>query len=357
MTILTRMYLRQSLNVLALTVCAVLSLSLLFEFFEVVKSASKTDASMGLVVRYLAYAAPRYAVFAIPLGVLLSTMIVLGMSARKQELTAVRSLGGSLRRMSLVFVAMGFFWTGVTYLLSEYIIPEASKKAVHILTVEIEKKETQGSYLRDKHWLRMRNGGLAEIDVMSGDEIRGVSLYEFKSGMEKRIEASGGQWKENRWVLTDVEIFTFRDGAMTTERSDTLEVYILPAPRLLREEQRKPDEMTFRELRTYARNLERAGIRADRYRVTLQSKTAFPLVCVAMGLLGAGLALRERSGGSRFRMIALCTTVIVAYWGLNMLMLSLGYVGRIPPVASAWLTPVVFLGGGSFVFLRAERIQ
>ena len=357
MKILSRMYLRQSLNVLALTVCAVLSLSLLFEFFEVVKSASKTDASMGLVIQYLAYAAPRYAVFAIPLGVLLSTMIVLGISARKQELTAVCSLGASLRRMSIVFIVMGFFWTGVTYLLSEYIIPEASKKAVRILTVEIEKKEAQGSYLRDKHWLRMKNGGLAEIDVMSGDEIRGVSLYEFKSGMEKRIEATGGHWEGNRWVLRDVQILAFRDGGMTTERADTLDVFVLPAPRLLREEQRKPDEMTFGELRTYARNLERAGIRADRYRVTLHSKTSFPLVCIAMALLGTGLALRERSGGSRFRMIGLCTAVIVAYWGLNMLMLSLGYVGRIPPVASAWLTPLAFLGGGSFLFLRAERIQ
>ena len=312
---------------------------------------------MAPVFQYLAYTSPRYAVFAIPLGVLLSTMIVLGLSARKQELTAVRSLGASVRKVSLIFIGLGFFWSGVTYLLSEYVIPEASKKAVHILNVAIEKKEAQGSYLREKHWLRLGHGGLAEIDVMSGDEIRGVSLYEFDSGMTKRIEAAGGRWEGNRWILRNPKVFTFSDGAVTMEQTDTYEVFALPPPRVLREEQRKPDEMTFRELRTYARNLEKAGIRADRYRVTLYSKTSFPFVCIAMSLLGAGLAIRERAGGARFRVIAACTAVIVAYWGLNMLMLSLGYVGRIPPLISAWLTPLAFLVGGFFVYLRSERIE
>ena len=356
MKILSRMYLIQNLKVLVLTVVAVISLSILFEFFEVVKSAGKTGASMGRVFQYLLYVSPRYAVFALPLGVLLSSMVVLGMAVRKRELTAIRSLGASVRRVSLVFVAMGLVWSVFTYLLSEYVIPETSRKAVHIRTVEIMKKKSRLSYMREKLWLRMSSGGIAEIDVISGNRLRGISIYEFEKGMKRRIEASVGEWKNGRWVLQDVRVLSFKDGSMTEEFVDLYEAPDIPAPQVLGEEQRQPDEMNFTELRTYARSLEKAGIRADQYRVTLYSKMSFPLVCLAMALLGTGLAIREQTGGARFRVIALCTAVIVAYWGLHMLTLSLGYVGRLPPLASAWLTPLGFLAGGIFVFVRSERI-
>ncbi len=351
---LSLMFLKQALKVFGLTIGGMLSIFLLIEFFEVLKFAEGHGAPLLLIFKYLFFTLPRYLVFAFPLGVLLSTMVVLGVASKARELVAVQALGGSLRRATAVFILLGAFWAGTSFLFAEKIAPAATAMARHVRNAEIGGKDTEVAFNRQRMWMRSKNGAIVKINIFSGNTIKGLSVFEFNKGLKRRLEAEEAVWGGKVWILHNVRIYEFDRGSSWVTNKDVIEYEGLAKPATLGEEERTPEEMTYPELHAYTKRLQRAGFRAEKHLVNLYGKISFPLVCLSMALIGTALALRQKKGGG-MRSVGMAVGVTVVYWALHMLMLSLGYSARVSPVVSAWFGPTLFLALGGVLYFRAEK--
>jgi len=347
------MFIRQSLKVFGLTAGGMLSILVLFEYFDVSRSVGTESPPALLMLEYLALTVPKYLIYALPLAVLVSTLVVLGMSSKNLELVAIRAIGGSLRRAAWIFVLSGILWSGASFLLSEMIAPASTRRATDILDVDIRKEARKMAFAEGRLWMRLEEGAIFKAEAFSETRMKGISVIYMGNGIERRIEAKEAGWNGSSWVLEEVRKYEFRDGAMLSSRLDEMLFSGLDKPDTLAREKRDPEEMTYGELRAYVRQLQRAGFRADRYLVNLYGKFSYPLICLAMALLGSALAIRQRSGGI-MKAVGYSVGVLVAYWALHMLLLSLGYSSRIPPLAAAWGAPVAFLILGGFLFARSE---
>ena len=91
------------------------------------------------------------------------------------------------------------------------------------------------------------------------------------------------------------------------------------------------------------------------YRVSLHDKLAFPLVCLLMGLIGAGIGLSGRSrGGGMSASIAYGLGASFLYYIIYSFSLSLGHGGMLPPIVAAWTANVVFAGVAAVLVWKIE---
>ncbi len=128
----------------------------------------------------------------------------------------------------------------------------------------------------------------------------------------------------------------------------------LEEPEIFREEMKKPAEMNFIELHAYYKRLEKAGFRNNRYVVELYGKLAHPLVNFVMIIFGIALALNSRWGGG-IRAAGLGLIVIVSYWMIFSVSLSLGNTGTLPPELAPWFSPAVFCIAGCYMFVKIKE--
>src|SRR5262249_34983407 len=107
-----------------------------------------------------------------------------------------------------------------------------------------------------------------------------VSLQEFSKGdLRRRIDAAEGTWDGHRWVFTSGYLRTFVHGQENVEAFKRMAVEGIPErPEDFAKESRKPDEMSYPELRSYVDKLRASGSRVSNYLVDLHLKLAFPLV-------------------------------------------------------------------------------
>jgi lipopolysaccharide export system permease protein len=117
---------------------------------------------------------------------------------------------------------------------------------------------------------------------------------------------------------------------------------------------KKPAEMNFMELYNYYKRLEKAGFRNNRYVVELYGKLAHPMVNFVMIIFGIALALNSRFGGG-IRAAGLGLIVIVSYWMILSVSMSLGNTGTLPPAFAPWIGPAVFCIAGSYMYIKIKE--
>jgi len=116
-------------------------------------------------------------------------------------------------------------------------------------------------------------------------------------------------------------------------------------------EWKEPSQMTYSELRKYTAEVEEMGFEASRFKVDLNTKISFPLVCFIMTLLGVPFAF---SMGKRGTLVGIGLSIIIAmvFWGAIGVFRSLGYVNFLGPFLAAWTPNLIFGLIGVYLLFR-----
>jgi lipopolysaccharide export system permease protein len=181
-----------------------------------------------------------------------------------------------------------------------------------------------------------------------------VSIFVFTQPfrLTKRIEAGEAEWRGGRWELKDATVFDFVSG--TVKKYKSLVSTALEDPEIFKEETRKPAEMNFYELYMYYKRLENAGFKNLKYVVEMYGKLAYPVVNFVMILFGVAIALSTRIGGG-LRSAGLGLVVVIGYWIVLSISLSLGNTGTISPAIAPWISPAIFGISGVYLFVRIRE--
>jgi lipopolysaccharide export system permease protein len=282
----------------------------------------------------------------LPASTLLTALMTYGYLSRHSEIVAIKANGISLYRLSLPVLTMAVLISLFIFFLNEWITPYSNQKSEHIRLIEVQKRQSLGSFKQDQIWYRGQKGiyNFKLFDVQS-NRLRGITIYHMgpEMSLSMRIDAEWGEWLDGRWQLHNVLVTRFKTGEFPLLENHTQYPIDLPEnPDDFKIVQKNVETMGYTELKRYIRKLQSEGFDTTRYMADLHGKIAFPLVCIILAVIGMAFSLRSERSGGVAQGIGVGLLFGFSYWLVFAFGISLGRSGAIPPLPAAWLGNIFF---------------
>ena len=358
--ILNRYLAREYGKILFFGLGAFVSIYFLVEFIGRLEDMAQHGTELYYLFLYFVYKLPAIIYQVLPFAILLSSIVTITLLGRNNELTAIKSCGISLYRLSVPLLMLGLLFSFFSFLGNEFLLPYTNHQADQILRVKIKKRIPRGVFKNTKIWYRGEDNTIWHIQLLApaGKVMRGVTLLKFdeQEWLKERVDADRVEWKDKRFMFLSGYARNFSpDGSMQSHYFSQREVYSTEQIEDFRIVQKTPEQMSFRELYGFVQKLRINGFDATAYTVDMHSKLSLPMACLIMVIVGIPFSLRSsRSGGLPLGII-FSLFLGFAYWLLYFIGISLGHAGRLPPLVAAWSTDILFLAVAIYLILSDRQ--
>jgi lipopolysaccharide export system permease protein len=372
--LLDRWLLQELLGPLLFGIAAFTAVSLsVGAVFELVRRVAESGLPVLAAVKVLLLRLPSFLVLSFPMATLMATLLAYSRLSGSSELTALRSVGVSTRRMVLPAMALALVMTLLTFVFNDAIVPRANLEATNSLERALGKaiatEQSDNALYSRFSDAKLPNGDSVKVlshIFFARKFIKGVmfdvTLLDFsREGYRQMLTALIGKWNEDKgmWEFTNGRI-TNIDVVTGTTTSASFDRYLYPFTRDPIEVAQLPTDastMTVGQALTAERLLLEANNtkEARRLRVRIQEKFAFPAICLVFGLIGSSLGVRPNSRTSRSQGFGISVLLIFGYYLMSFIFSSLGITGTLMPFMAAWLPVFIGLVGGLWLLRQASR--
>jgi lipopolysaccharide export system permease protein len=341
--------------------------------FELVRKVAESGLPLLAAVNVLLLRLPSFLVLSFPMATLMATLLAYSRLSGSSELTALRSVGVSTRRMVLPAMALALAMTLLTFMFNDVIVPQANLAATNSL------ERALGKAIATEQSDNALYSRFTDVKLANGDTVKwlthlfharqfrkgvmlDVTLLDLsRHGYRQMLTALTGRWNEeqgmwefNKGRITNIDII---NGTTTSASFDR---YLYPFSRDPIEVAQLPTDastMTVGQALTAERLLLEANNtkEARRLRVRIQEKFAFPAICLVFGLIGSSLGVRPNSRTSRSQGFGISVLLIFGYYLMSFIFSSLGVTGTLFPFLAAWLPVGIGLAGGLWLLHQASR--
>ena len=341
--------------------------------FDLIRKMTEAGLPLSIAVQAYFLQLPEFVSLALPMSMLLATLLIYSRLSADSELIALRSVGVSAYRLVLPAVLVSLVVTGLTFMLNEAIVPAAKYQAG--LTLDRALKQEKPTF-KEKNILhqeyrdvKLPNGetenALARIFYarqFDGKQMKGLTILDFsQAGLEQIIASETAAWDTTKevWDFFNGTIYLVApDGSYRNIlKFDRQELQLPRTPLDLATHKRDFMEMNIGELRDYEGIIIHSGDdkETNKLRLRIQQKLSFPWVCLVFGLVGAALGTRSQRRSGKGASFALSIVIIFAYYLLSFICNSFGQLGILPFTIAAWLPTVLGLITGGGLLVRAAR--
>jgi lipopolysaccharide export system permease protein len=389
MRLLDRYLLRGLLVPLAYCLAGFLIFYVAFDLIFGIKGFQEKHLTFGDMAEYYAVTLPEILVtVVIPVSFLLALLYALTNHSRYHELTAMRTAGVGLWRLSLPYFGVALFLGLAVLAMNELLVPPSADRAEEI-------KQRHDPNPASRVWISKLNfhneaeGRAWSIDKYNratSEMIFAVISFDQPDGSFRCIKAERGIYTNRQWVLSNVEGWIQTNGqwelsdvedwlAHTASPTKTnrpagqkslavLALSLSETPAWIRSElkvralrpedaARKP-QLSIREILDYLRLHPRLS-KAQRAKLMtqFQCRLAEPFTCLAVVLIA--LPFGARAGRHNvFAGVASSLFICFGYFILQRIAMGLGVAGTLSPYLAAWL-PNLLLGLTGLVLLWRAR--
>ena len=362
MTILFRYILREYAKIFGMCFSGLVTIYLVIDFFEKVRRFLRYDSGIVPILIYFALKIPTISLQVAPFAILVATLLTLGLLARSNEITAIRSCGISLLWMTSPFLLFASGVAAILFLFSSTVIPLASEKAEEVRQIQIEQKPAPVTITATQPWARLSADALMKVNEVTrqGETIRGIRIFHFASPfrIDRITEAAEGRYTADGWTLLNgTERRFHKDGTIErsvfTERRITIPVIPDDFSTSLAG---NSETMTFHEIQNYLGRFQNQGFSFARLLTDYYGRVAYPLVTVVMALVGIALSLRRTGtrGGSMAMGIGQAFIVGFCYWTTHSIAIALGRGGALSPLLAGWMANTLFLSFSLYLLLKVR---
>ncbi|MEN3185726.1 MAG: LptF/LptG family permease [Atribacterota bacterium] len=311
------------------------------------------------VIMIFFYSLPSFLVYVFPMAVLLAILLTVGRMSGDSELVALRAGGISLWRFTMPFLLFAIWVCIGTILLQEGILPYTALKLK-----DMWKESSVANWLiQENTFFRdLTEGGVERIFYVRNVNVEealleGVVVQEYNRGILQRIiNADRALNREGKWIFEKGVAYEVNDKGEVERvvRFTREEVKTEEDIQEVLKTQKKPQEMSFVELRDYIAKEKERGQRTERLEVILWQKTAIPFACLVFVLLGTSLGIVSPRAG-RALGIGLSVLVVFGYYVLFSVASTLAEGGVFSPILGTWFSNLVGLAAGGTILWWRER--
>jgi lipopolysaccharide export system permease protein len=371
MRLLDRYLLRELLVPLAYCLGGFLVFYVAFDLIFGIKGFQEKHLGLGDIAEYYAVTLPEILVMpVIPVSLLLALLYALTNHNRHQELTAMRTAGVGLWRLSLPYFAVGFLLALAVLAMNELLVPPSSDRAREILhrydpnpasRVWIPKLNFHND-AEGRHW------SIDKYNRATSEMLAPSIIWE---GTGHAIYAKRGIYTNGQWFFFDVAEWTTPPATpadpippAVQTRHAVLALTFPETPVWIKSElkvaalspeaaARKP-QLSIREILDYLRLHPRQD-KAERAKLMtqFQCRLAEPFTCLTVALIA--LPFGARAGRQNvFAGVASSIFICFGYFFMQRFAMGLGVGGTLPPFLAAWLPNLVFGLTGLLLIWRAR---
>jgi lipopolysaccharide export system permease protein len=341
--------------------------------FDLIRKMTEAGLPLSIAIQVYFLQLPEFVSLALPMSMLLSTLLLYSRLSADSELIALRSVGVSVYRLMVPAVLVSLIVTGLTFALNEAIVPAAKYQAS--MTLDRALKQEKPSF-KEKNILhqeyrdvKLPNGetenALARIFYarqFDGKRMKGLTILDFsQAGLDQIIASESAVWDpiKNVWAFFNGTIYLVApDGSYRNIlKFERQELQLPRTPLDLANQKRDFMEMNVAELRESEGRIVESGDakEVNKLRLRIQQKLSFPLVCLVFGVVGATLGTRSQRRSGKGASFALSVVIIFTYYLLSFVCDSFGQLEILPYGLAAWLPTVVGLCAGGALMLQAAK--
>jgi LPS export ABC transporter permease LptG/LPS export ABC transporter permease LptF len=356
--IMDRYLLRQFLGFVALGLAVATTLIIVVDLVSTLDRYLRIKPPLIHIAEHFLFLIPIALHQGLPIVMLVATIFLFLTLSRWHELTALKAAGVSLYRTSAPVLVTGLLVSIGAGLFQEFVLPILAAGREEVDRVKIRGQLPRHLQSRTRLWLRSGERRFYRVELMNpvSQDLYGVTILEVDPDFRlvSRIDARQAHWSPDGWEFVDGAFRELNSGGQVTtvpfartgvELEETIQDFT--------DVQKRPTEMSYRELRDYVNRLEAAGFQVTKYLVGMYGKLSAPLESLIMILVAIPFALQAPRGG-RLYGTGLAIAIMAGYLVVDRSARALGQAELLPPLLAAWTANVIFLGVGSALFLRSR---
>jgi LPS export ABC transporter permease LptF/LPS export ABC transporter permease LptG len=341
----------------------------LFEFLVRTSGPPKTVAYLFAMV------VPVMLPFAIPLGVLIGTLVTLSRMSTDGEITAMRAAGVPGRRVVPAILMFGFLAMCCAAAASLWITPWSIREEIRVKNILIASELTadvQARVFEEQFPNRVIYVG----DVIVGPPSRWRQIFVADVTPPGERAPSASERGDNPSITVAAEAIAVPDPAanrlqLSLENGDTYEAGKDPGDYHISE---YSGQMVLNAEKPQAATVSRPVTEMDTvplYRIAyrtpgldktakldaqieINTRFALPLACILLSLAGVPLGITTRRAGKSGAVVLTVALALIYYIGLGTLV-SLSRQGKLSPALAVWLPDILFAIFGLVMLIRLEK--
>lgn len=344
-------------------VFALTALCLIFLIVDLMENIDKfIDQNTGydIVIEYYSYFFPEIIKLMTPIATLLATLFSVGNFSVNNEIVAMKSGGMSIYKIMVPFVVISLTISLMHLYFNGWIVPKSSTVKINIEREYLKKGSSYQNliniYLRDNPLTNML---MSHYDSKSktGSNVA-IESYsdELKPRMLSRIEANSIVWVDSidKWIAYNAIRRNYdKEENIYLESFDELEVILNFTHEQIERLKKKPNEMTFDELKDYIEITKKGGKDVKQQMIEYYGNYAFPFANLIVVLFGVPFASVRKKGGIAIQITA-ALVVSFLYILFTKVSQSLGYYINADPILTGWIANILFFIGSLAVLFKTR---
>ncbi len=303
---------------------------------------------------------PEFVAYALPISVLLATLMTYGRLSSDNEVIAFKSCGVSIYKLITPALILSFLVTCTSFVFNEVVVPSANYRATSILVSTIKEKHTFWQnkdifYPEYKEINIPASDKILELKSLfyaqkfNGKEMKNLTVLQWRDkNLVQIIIAKSAIWnkKENIWDFSQGTIYKLKNDSSyeKTIHFDQKKIYLSDLPFKLASQSRDPYEMNLKEDWDFIGILRHTGDEKKllTFEIRTQQKLSFPFISIVFSIIGSvfGMSSLKMSRSTSF---GLCIVIIFAYYILSFVLSSLAMAKVVTPIMAGWIPTLIAL--------------
>jgi len=348
----------QFLSNFLLSIFAFIIIFLLVDLIDRLDKFIDTEMPNNDIFNYYMLTIPWFISISMPMGLLLSTVFTMSVLQKRNEITAIKASGISIKRIGNSLLLIGILFSILLFYFDNNIVTQS----MH-----------QRTELEDKYFKKNKNSLKRKQNIhrqINKNNVLIINKYNFKKNtanniailsfsndkLLSRIDANKMIWDNtiNSWKIPYYTKRNFNNNSMNylSIKNDTI-LKLNFSPIDLVKESIKPEEMNYFELNEFVKKIKSNGLKEPKWEVNLHFKSAFACSSFLMILFGLSLSVNKPRSNIGFG-IGLSIFTIFLYYAALKFGQALGYKGIISPFISVWNANFIFLAIGVFLYSKSR---
>lgn len=331
--------------------------------FKIARYITDYGASLQAVVKIFIFGLPGVVMWTFPMSMLLATLLTFGRLSGNSEITAMKSCGIGFSRIAAPAIILGIIVSIGAVAFNEYVVPWANTAYRNVLYYEIQgnsgMKSQEHIILKDIDGDKIRRLVYARVYDAESQTLQGITLQDFdENGKVRRVEnAEYAEWSGNEWTMHQGMLYDIAEEKGASEHTMRFDTQVLPIkanPKQIVREQKKPEELTMKELKAQIEIMKTQYVDTSKLETELYQRITVPMASLIFALIGVPLGLQPTRNSSSAG-FAMSIIIIFIYYSLMTMGNALARSGALPALLAVWLPNIIGLIAGAWLIRRASR--
>ena len=329
--------------------------------FKIAKYITDYGASLSAVVKVFVFGLPSVIMWTFPMSMLLATLLTFGRLSSSSEITAMKSCGIGFYRIAAPAVIMGFLVSIGAIAFNEYVVPWANTAYRNVVYYEIQgnngMKSQEHIILKDIQDGKIQRLVYARRYDGDTQTLQGVTMQDFnQDGKVSHVEnAEYAEYSMDKWIMHNGMLYDISEGQ--SEHSMRFDTQVLPIkanPKQIVRDQKKPDELTMKELRAQIKIMQSQYVNTTKLETELYQRITIPIASLVFALIGIPLGLQPNRNSSSVG-FGISLIIIFVYYVMMTVSGAIAQSGVIDPAYAVWMPNIIGLAAGIVLMRRAAK--